>query len=345
MEKLDATAKELELGEMGFGCMSITGGYGEVMKDADSLALLQGIYDAGCRHFDTAEVYKTGDMCDLSNPDDIYNEVVVGSFLKSVPRDSFTVATKYWPDAHEGQCEYQYVKPAVEASLQRLGLTVIDVYYCHRIPSNEHLHNFMASAKLLVEEGLIKKVGLSEVCGSWLREAYQVHPVHCVQQEWSLATRSLEAELAPVCAELGITIVAYSPLCRGLLAVPDVKPTDEFRSSFPRFSGDNYEANSKMALEVSDIAKDKCVSLPQLSLAWLFQKAIDLNVKVTAIPGTTKLTNAKSNLEALAVKLSPTEMRLLEDVATKVAGQRFPEKPMATRTLESQEATLETPEV
>lgn len=186
---------------LGFGCMGITAFYGDSMPDDEALALLRAVYEAGCRHYDTAEVYAAGGK---------YNEAILGDFFQTVPRDSYTVATKYWPRDDPDVYEYDNVKKSLVASLERLQLDYVDLYYAHRVLSLEGGLKFAATAKRLKEEGLIKEVGLSEVSGKWLKE---IHTKGCqidaVQQEWSLLTRNLEDELVPVCKELDVVIVAY----------------------------------------------------------------------------------------------------------------------------------------
>jgi aryl-alcohol dehydrogenase-like predicted oxidoreductase len=187
---------------LGFGCMGITAFYGATMPDSDALVLLKGVYDTGCRHFDTAEVYAAGDK---------YNETILGEFFQTVPRDSFTVATKYYPkEDNDSVYTYETVKNCLLASLKRLQLDYVDLYYAHRVLTLEGGKTFAKAALRLKEEGLIREIGLSEVNGKWLREICQDGaPIDAVQQEWSLLTRSLETELVPVCKELDIPIVAY----------------------------------------------------------------------------------------------------------------------------------------
>jgi aryl-alcohol dehydrogenase-like predicted oxidoreductase len=182
--------------------MGITAFYGATMPDDEALKLLKGVYNTGCRHFDTAEIYATGDK---------YNESILGEFFKTVPRDSYTVATKYYPKKDDPTLyTYDGVKASLQASLKRLQLDYVDVYYAHRVLTLEGGLLFGETAKRLKEEGLIKEVGLSEVSGDWLRQIHtKACPIDAVQQEWSLLTRNLESELVPVCKELDIPIVAY----------------------------------------------------------------------------------------------------------------------------------------
>lgn len=188
--------------------MGITAFYGDPMAPEASLQLLHGVQQefkqknsSALPHYDTAEVYKTGNPF-VDNEADLYNEQVLRPFFASIPRDSFTVATKFMPGKYGGACDYDTVKGALERSLGRLGLAYVDVYYCHRIPSLDAGLAFAESCKRLVSEGLMRHTGLSEINGRWLRQAHAITPIIAVQQEWSLMSRSLEAELVPACAEL-----------------------------------------------------------------------------------------------------------------------------------------------
>lgn len=318
----------IPFGSVGFGCMGMTAFYGNPMASEDSIKLLQGIYelyrkDNKFPHFDTAEIYKTGNP--FADGDDIYNEQVLAPFLSSVPRETYTIATKFMPFKYGGACDYETVKGALERSLKRLGLSYVDIYYCHRIPSLEGAVSFAQACERLVSEGLMRHIGLSEINGSWLRQVHNVVPIAAVQQEWSILTRNLELELVPVCSELGIGIVAYSPLSRNLLSCPAEKPTD-WRQSNPRFSDENWAKNIALIEKVKLMADSKGVTAAQLSLAWIFHKAKELGVKVLPIPGTTKLTNAASNHASVGVEFTSDEAAALEDLAQQIAGARGDEQ-------------------
>jgi len=298
------------------------------MPDDKALELLTSVYEAGCRHFDTAEIYAAGDK---------HNEAILGKFFQTVPRDSFSVATKYWPQG-DNAYEYDVVKKSITASLARLQLDYVDLYYAHRVLSLEGGLKFAATAKRLQEEGLIKEVGLSEVSGKWLKEIYTKGGcrIDAVQQEWSLLTRSLEEELVPVCKELDITIVAYSPLSRNLLAKKMEAPPADWRSTQPRFLKENMDANQKIFEKVQELGSKYNCSAAQLSLAWLFHKAHELGVTVIPIPGSTKVQNASNNLGAIKVDISDEDCGELELLADQVAGARGNEQYMS-RSIETQE--------
>jgi len=300
---------------IGFGCMGITAFYGDPIPDEQAMNLLRTVYDAGCRHFDSAEVYATSDK---------HNEAVLGQFFQTVPRDSYSIATKYWPQGDD-KYEYDAVKKSLLKSLERLQLTYVDLYYAHRVMSLEGGLKFAATAKRLKEEGLIKEVGLSEVSGKWLKQINAICPIDAVQQEWSLLTRNLEEELVPVCKELDVTIVAYSPLARNLLATKLDAPPSDWRASLPRYSQENLEVNRKIQSTVEQLARKYKCSAAQLSLAWLFHKAQELGVSVVPIPGSTKLQHATSNLEATKIAVSDNDCRELEKLADQVAGARATE--------------------
>lgn len=306
--------------------------YGPPISDEDCLELLTAVYDDpnASRHFDTAEIYKSGNPM-VDNDDDTYNEKQLAPFFASKPRDSFTVATKFMPFKHGGKSDYDTVKAALQGSLNRLGLDYIDLYYCHRVANLAGTLEFAASAKRLQDEGLVRSVGLSEVCGDWLRQAHAICPIAAVQQEWSLMTRVGEPELFPVCAELGVGVVAYSPLARNLLCTTaeDECPRD-WRATLPRYSAENWAVNVKLSAEVAEIAKNKGgISAAQLSLAWLFHRADVVGVKILPIPGTTKAAHAVVNSASTGISLSVEEAATLEALAGQTQGLRGDEQYMS----------------
>ena len=307
---------------MGFGCMGMTAFYGDAMRNEDGVALLKEALQQGYSHFDTAEVYQQfkGVLPGTLQ----YNEALFGLFAASVPRASYTVATKYFPGLHDGKVDFESVSSAVDASLARLGIESIDLYYCHRMPATvEQLEEWMLAMKRVVESGRVHHVGLSEAPAAWIRRAHSIHPVAAIQQEWSLLTREpVESEVVPVCRELGITLVAYSPLARNLLVAPGKAPPQDWRADQPRYKAANFEKNLALAARIEALAKAKDVHPSALSLAWLMRKAAQLRVKCVPIPGTTKAAHATANFEAQALELSASEMRALEQLGATVAGER-----------------------
>jgi aryl-alcohol dehydrogenase-like predicted oxidoreductase len=263
---------------IGFGCMGITSFYDTTLEDDAAMTLLKTVYDSGCRHFDTAEIYTNEDP-------EKHNEKVLGRFLKTVPRDSYSVGTKFYPGA--GKYDYDTVKEHLLQSLERLQLEWVDLYYSHRVTSLEGGMEFAKAAAKLKEEGLIKEVGLSEVSGKWLQEIHtEAAPIDAIQQEWSILTRTLEDELIPVCKANDIAVVAYSPLCRNLLVTTEEVSKSDWRASLPRYQA--MEQNKKFAGQVKAIAETLQATPAQVCLAWVLQKAAELGVSVVPIPGTTK---------------------------------------------------------
>eukprot|EP00416_Gambierdiscus_australes_P027132 CAMPEP_0171062664 /NCGR_PEP_ID=MMETSP0766_2-20121228/5174_1 /TAXON_ID=439317 /ORGANISM="Gambierdiscus australes, Strain CAWD 149" /LENGTH=346 /DNA_ID=CAMNT_0011518467 /DNA_START=58 /DNA_END=1098 /DNA_ORIENTATION=+ len=321
----------------GYGCMGLTAFYGKPLSDEAACEVLQRAFDLGVRHFDTAERY----ACKGEDGTRIYNESVVGKFAAKVGKENITIATKYFPAPEEkAECKMEQVRESLEASLERLGLDCVDLYYLHRIPSNEALKSFMESASTLVKEGKCKYLGISEATPAQIRAAHAIHPLTAVQQEWSLLIRNLEEEVVPTCRELGIAVVAYSPLCRGLTSGA-VKSQEDwskigneggaamgFQTTCPHLSGDNLAANAKLLEPLEATAAELGVTPAQLSLAWVQTQGED----VFPIPGTTKIANLESNVGA--VKLALEKADACKSVGasvdfTKVAGDRYPEALMA----------------
>lgn len=343
----DSAPKPVDFGSLGFGCMGMTAFYGAAMEQSAVDELMKAVYDMGYRHFDTAEIYKTGNVFGYAEGD-IYNEVAMSPFLATVPRNTYTIATKMYPGKYKDDCSYETVKKALTDSLARLKLKKVELYYLHRCPTLEVTKQFVTSCKRLISEGLMDHIGLSEVSPAWLRECNKIHKISAIQQEWSMLSRD-EVEnmgLAETCKELGITIVAYSPLARGMLGMD--KPPEDWRATNPRFSEENFKKNLALKAEVTKIAdkyvkKDadgnvtfKCSAI-QLSLAWLTKRASQLGVQVLPIPGTTKIRNAQSNMDAvLKIPLTDEDVAALEKIAKEMtAGARGNEAYMA-RSMNSQ---------
>jgi aryl-alcohol dehydrogenase-like predicted oxidoreductase len=305
----------------GFGCMGITAFYGAAMEDEKAVALMRAVFDRGCKMFDTAEIYRS-DFPKPPNENSKWNEEVVGKFIATVDRSAVKVATKYMPMGRNG--DLKCVTEALDASLARLGTDYVDVYYLHRMPSDglSGLLRWMHSCKQLVTAGKIRNIGLSEVSPDWLRQAHNIHPVHCIQQEWSLLTRNAEESLIPTCAELGVGFVAYSPLARNLLSDDLKAPPSDWRATNPRYSAENFAANRALLANLESLRTAKNASTTQLSLAFLYKMAEKKGLNFAAIPGTTKIANFESNYAALAIDLSDDEMSLLSSLADNVAGAR-----------------------
>jgi aryl-alcohol dehydrogenase-like predicted oxidoreductase len=301
---------------IGYGCMGITSFYGAAMEEDEAMALLKTVYDSGCRHFDTAEAYRNEDP-------NKHNEKVLGRFLKTVPRDTYSVGTKYWPE-NNSTYDYDTIKAHLVQSLERLQLEYVDLYYAHRVTSLEGGKEFAKAANKLKEEGLIKAVGLSEVSGKWLQTIHtEAGPIDAVQQEWSILTRTLEDELVPVCKSHDIAVVAYSPLCRNLLVQKLEAPPSDWRADLPRYK--SLEQNKKFADQVQDMADTLKATPAQVCLAWVLQKGAEFGVSVIPIPGTTKSDRAIGNIQSVDVTLSVEQMQILDGMAKDVVGDRYTE--------------------
>lgn len=309
-------------GRIGFGAMGMAFAYGPPMSDEASAALLTAVTGAGYRHIDTSEIYKSTFMREPDSDATVYGEVQIGKWLKTVDRSSVTIATKCNPGAcWEGKTDAETVMRMVDTSLARLGTDYIDLYYLHRLPP-QGPEEFFESMKAVVASGKVRSVGISEASPSNLRKAHAILPLAAAQYEWSLVTRDLEKDIVPICKELGITLVAYSPLSRNLLAGAASADDKTFRSMQPRFQGENLAANQKLVQVVADLASSKGVSAATLSLAWLLQHAANIGVQILPIPGTTTAAHAVENISAQSVELSAEDMAALEELASSVTGER-----------------------
>lgn len=312
----------LEVSVSGFGCMGLTAFYGPAVSNEHAVAVLSKAYELGVRHFDTAQIYQQfGEVVPGTFK---YNEEAVGAFIKTVPRDSVTVATKFFTrrDA-AGNFIYsrEMLMEETENSLKRLGVDYIDLYYLHRMypESVVPIETFMEHMKELVASGKVRCIGLSEATAETIRRAHAVHPLTCIQQEWSLFARDLEEELVPCCRELGIGIVAYSPVARGMLAgmvrTKEMTPQD-WRKSVPYMTEANVEANIRLVDQIEVLAKKNSATLAQLCLAWVIAKG------AVPIPGTTKLAHLESNVAACRLRLDAEDVEALEKLGAQVQGLR-----------------------
>ncbi|KAK8954312.1 putative aldo-keto reductase 2 [Platanthera zijinensis] len=307
----------LEVSAQGLGCMGMSIGYGPPNPDPKMIALIRHAVAAGITFFDTSDVYGPAT-----------NEILLGKALREgVLREKVVMATKFGIKYEKGKCEIKgdpaYVREACEASLKRLGIDCIDLYYQHRIDTRIPIELTIGELKKLVEEGKIKYIGLSEASASTIRRAHAVHPISAVQLEWSLWTRDVEIDIVPTCRELGIGIVAYSPLGRGFLSsgpkITENLSDQDYRKLLPRFQPENLAKNAAIFERVNEIASRKGCTPSQLALAWVHHQGSD----VCPIPGTTKIENFDQNLGALAVKLTPQEMDELEPCVA-AEGDRCP---------------------
>ncbi|KAL3724479.1 hypothetical protein ACJRO7_029623 [Eucalyptus globulus] len=322
MRRIKLGSQGLEVTAQGLGCMGMSAFYGPPKSDPDMIALIHHAVGSGVTFLDTSDVYGPHT-----------NEILLGKALKGGVRQKVELATKFGMNFADGKREIRgdpaYVRAACEASLKRLDIDCIDpllpTSHRHSRPHRSHYLDIVVLSceyaqigelKKLVEEGKIKYIGLSEASASTIRRAHAVHPITAVQLEWSLWSRDVEAEIIPTCRELGIGIVAYSPLGRGFFSVGsklvENLSKDDFRQYLPRFQPENLAHNTKLFDQVNEIAQRKGCTPSQLALAWVHHQGDD----VCPIPGTTKIENFNQNIGALSVKLTPEEMVELESIAS-----------------------------
>ncbi|CAD6337877.1 unnamed protein product [Miscanthus lutarioriparius] len=310
----------LEVSAQGLGCMGMSAFYGPPKPEPDMIKLIHHAVASGVTLLDTSDMYGPHT-----------NEILLGKALQGGVREKVELATKFAVSFADGKTEVRgdpaYVRAACEGSLKRLGVDCIDLYYQHRIDKKVPIEVTIGELKKLVEEGKIKYIGLSEASASTIRRAHAVHPITAVQLEWSLWSRDVEEDIIPTCRELGIGIVAYSPLGRGFLCsgakLVDSLSEQDFRKHLPRFQPGNIDKNAKIFEDVNAMAAKKGCTPSQLALAWVHHQGND----VCPIPGTTKIENFNQNMGALSVKLTPDEMAELESCAAagEVLGDRYPQ--------------------
>ncbi|MGW2707149.1 aldo/keto reductase [Streptomyces sp. NPDC001340] len=312
------------VGVQGFGAMGISDAYGET-DVAAARDTLEATLEAGVTLIDTADMYGSG-----------ANEEFLAPFV-AAHRDEITLATKFGIERRADDPRYRgirnepaYVKSAVEASLRRLNVEVIDLYYMHRRDPAVPLAESVGAMAELVREGKVRHLGLSEVTGAELREAHAVHPITALQSEWSVFSRDVERSAVGAAAELGVAFVPYSPLGRGFLtgafvdAGTDLSSSD-FRQYQPRFTGDNAKANAALLEPLRKLAADRGATTAQIALAWVHQRAQVHGLTVVPIPGTRKRSRLLENTAATRITLTADELSLLEPIAGQVAGDRYPD--------------------
>ena len=306
----------LKVSTIGLGCMSLSGVYGEA-DDAASEKLIRDAIGLGVTHFDSSDMYGWG-----------HNEGVVGRALKGL-RDQVVLVTKFGQTQNPGgpngvNGKPEYVQAACEASLKRLGVEVIDVYYQHRVDPNVPIEDTVGAMQKLVDQGKVRFLGLSEASPATIRRAAATAPIACVQTEYSLLYREEAEETLKTTRELGIGYVAYSPLGRGFLtgAIQQFSQVDGRRAAHPRFQEANFAHNRSLAAKVEAIAAEKGCTPSQLVLAWLLAQGPD----IVAIPGTRYLPRLQENLGALAVKLSAEDVARIGAAVPpgSAAGTRYP---------------------
>jgi aryl-alcohol dehydrogenase-like predicted oxidoreductase len=312
----------LTVSAVGLGCMGMSHAYGG-QDEEDAIRTLHRAVDLGVSLFDTAEIYGPFD-----------NEILVGKALKPF-RDKVAIATKFGfrldpaktgADAMDGlDSRPQHVREVAEASLKRLGVEVIDLFYQHRVDPQVPIEDTVGAMAELVKEGKVRALGLSEADADTVRRAHAVHPIAALQSEYSLWTRDPEGEILDTCRQLGIGFVPFSPLGRGFLTGTIRKPEDfganDFRHKLPRFSPQNMAANASLVKLLEEMAATKGVTAAQLALAWV----VNQGDFIVPIPGARKIAHLEQNVAAAGIALSPEEIRTLGDLLApeKFAGKRY----------------------
>ncbi|MEM7280739.1 MAG: aldo/keto reductase [Pseudomonadota bacterium] len=313
----------VDLPSIGLGCMGLSEFYGPATERATAISLLHQAIEMGVKHFDTAELYGVGST----------NEILLGEAFHD-RRDQAFIATKFGPVRNPVTGELtgldgsrENCRRAIEGSLSRLKTDFVDLYYLHRVDPITPIEETVSAMAELVTEGRVGAIGLSEASGDTIRRAAKIHPIAAVQSEYSIFTRDIEESVIPACQEVGATLVAYSPLGRGMLSgrfKNESLGEEDFRVTTPRFQGDAYQANVALVDEIEAIAKARSCKAAQVALAWVLGRG----EHVMAIPGTTKLENLTTNLGAYDIELSQQEQTILDQLADRVMGNRYDERGM-----------------
>jgi len=317
--KKRALGNSLSVSAIGLGCMGMSEFYGS-HDDAQSIATIHRALDLGCNFLDTADMYGP-----------YKNEELIGRAIRD-RRDEVVLATKFGNMRGDDGAflgisgKPDYVRQCCDASLKRLGVDHIDLYYQHRVDRTTPIEETVGAMSELVRAGKVRHLGLSEAAPQTIRRAHAVHPITALQTEYSLWSRDPEDEILPTVRELGIGFVAYSPIGRGFLTgrfktIDDLEPAD-YRRLSPRFQGENFNRNLDLVRRIEEIARDKGVTPAQLALAWVLARGND----VVPIPGSKSIRHVVENIEATEIELTPAELARIDEVAPKgvASGDRYP---------------------
>jgi aryl-alcohol dehydrogenase-like predicted oxidoreductase len=326
MQKRSLGSQGLVVSELGLGCMGMSEFYGTGDED-ESIATIHRAIERGVTFLDTADMYGP-----------FTNERLVGRAIAD-RRDQVTLATKFGNERAEDGTRLgvngrpEYVRKACDASLERLEVEHIDLYYQHRVDPDTPVEETWGAMKELVESGKVRYLGISEAAPETIRRAHEIHPITALQTEYSLWSRDVEDEILPTVRELGIGFVAYSPLGRGFLTGQIQRfedlPEGDFRRSSPRFQGENFQKNLELVDRVKEIANEKGVAASQLALAWLLHQGED----IVSIPGTKRRKYLEENVAAVEITLTDEDLRRIEEAAPKGAasGERYPDMSTVNR--------------
>ena len=325
MKKVALGSQGLEVSRLGLGCMGMSGVYGEA-DDVESAATIERALDLGVTFIDTADMYGWG-----------HNEELVGRAVKA-RRDEVTLASKFGnvidAEGNRGiDGSPEHVRRACDASLARLGVDVIDLYYQHRVDDRVPIEDTVGAMAELVAAGKVRYLGLSEASAATIRRAHSVHPITALQTEYSLWTRDVETDILATCRELGIGFVAYAPLGRGFLTGAITSAGDfskgDWRRSHPRFQAEHLSRNKEIVRRIEEVAATKNVTAPQLALAWVMAQGDD----IVPIPGTRRVSHLESNVAALDIRLGEDDLAAIEEIAPPgvAAGERYPDMSSVNR--------------